>query len=176
MGIAKERKAIDAALDVYREQLDTIPDELFTVTPPGGGWSYAELYSHILQATLGSTISLERCANGQGNPGTKGPTFLGHGVLFFGRFPPVKIKVPDAVEARMPATKLSKEETKNLLIKCRKRIDDTVPLIKNASPKFRYKHPRLGMLNAKQWLKFIRIHALHHLKQMQRIKNKFRKA
>lgn len=175
MGIVKERKAIDAAFDEYREQLDTIPDELFTITPPGGGWSYAEVYSHILQATLGSSTSLERCASGQGEASAKGPNFLGHGVLFFGRFPPVKIKVPKAVEARMPATKLSKEEAKNLLIKCRKRIDDTVPLTKNASPKFRYKHPRLGMLNAKQWLKFMRIHVLHHLKQLRRIKNKFKK-
>jgi hypothetical protein len=59
MNIAKEHKAINAALDIYRAQLDSIPDQFFTVTPPGGGWSYAEVYSHILKATLGSSISLK---------------------------------------------------------------------------------------------------------------------
>jgi len=62
MNIAKERKAINAALDNYRAQLDTVSDEQFAETPVDGGWSYAEVYSHILQATLGSSIALERCA------------------------------------------------------------------------------------------------------------------
>jgi hypothetical protein len=176
MNIAKERKAINAALDNYRAQLDTIPDELFTETPPGGGWSYAEVYSHILQATLGSSINLERCTHGNCASTSKGPTFLGKLVLFVGRFPPVKVKVPEAIAAKIPAEKINKEDAKNLLIKCRKRIDDTTPLIKKSSPDSRNKHARLGMLNAEQWYKFIRIHAEHHLKQLARIKKKFENA
>jgi hypothetical protein len=173
MNIAKEHKAIDAALDIYRAQLDTIPDELFTATPPGGGWSYAEVYSHILKATLGSSISLERCANSNCEPTSGGLTFLGKLMMFTGKFPPVKVKVPKAVADKMPADKISKEDAKNLLIKCRKRIDSTTPLLKDASPYSRSKHPRLGMLNARQWNKFICIHALHHLKQLDRIQKKF---
>lgn len=174
MNLVKERFAIDAALDNYRAQLDVIPDDLFQTTPPGGGWSFAEVYSHILSATLGSSIALEKCASGTCPPTDDGPTFLGRLMMFTGSFPPVKVKVPAAVAAKMPVNKLSKEEVKNLLIKCRKRIDDTVSLVKDASPDSRYKHPRLGMLNAKQWLKFIRIHLQHHLKQLWRIKNKFK--
>jgi hypothetical protein len=173
MNIAKERRAIDAALDNYRAQLETIPDELFTETPPGGGWSYAEVYSHILQATLGSTIALERCTNNNCPPTTKRLTFLGNLMMFIGRFPPVKVKVPKAVEAKMPANKIGKEDAKNLLIKCRKRIDETTALLKQSSSNARYKHPRLGMLNAKQWFKFIRIHLQHHLMQLERIAKKF---
>lgn len=176
MSITTERKNIEATFDTYRSRLDTIPDDLFIVTPPGGGWSYAEVYSHILQANLGSSIALEKCTLSNCKPTSKGRTVLGFLVLSFGRFPPVRVKVPQAVAATMTVKKISKEEAKNLLIKCRKRIDDTVPLTKNSSPKFRYKHPRLGMLNAKQWLKFMRIHVLHHLKQLRRIKNKFKKA
>jgi len=176
MNIAKERKAIDAALDNYRAQLDTIPDEQFTETPPGGGWSYAEVYSHILQATLGSSIALERCVHNNCRPTTKGLTFLGRLMMFTGRFPPVSVKVPKAVDAKMPATKISKEDAKNLLIKCRKRMDETMPYIKGSTPNSRHKHPRLGMLDAKQWFKFIRIHAQHHLNQLRRIRKKFQPA
>lgn len=173
MNLIKERKAIDFTLDNYRAQLDIIPDEQFTETPPGGGWSFAEVYSHILQATLGSSIALERCTHDNCAPTSKGLTFLGRLVMFTGSFPLVRLKVPAALAAKMPANKISKEEAKNLLIKCRKRIDDTTPLLKDSSPDSRYKHPRLGMLNAKQWFKFIRVHLQHHLKQLERIRNKF---
>jgi hypothetical protein len=173
MNIAKERKAIDDALDNYRAELDKIPDEFFTKTPPGGGWSYAEVYSHILKATLGSTIALERCTHNNCEPTKKGLSILGHYVLLTGTFPPVKTKMTEALAAKMPAEKISKEDAKNLLVKCRKRVDDINPLIKNAPEAARYKHPRLGLLNAGQWFKFIRIHLNHHLKQLQRIENKF---
>lgn len=173
MNIVKERFAIDTALDDYRSQLDSIPDDVFQTTPPGGGWSFSEVYSHILMATLGSSIALEKCANGC-PPTEDGVNFLGRLMMFTGSFPPIKTKLPAAVAAKMPVSKLSKEEAKNLLIKCRKRVDDAVMLVKSASPDSRYKHPRLGMLNAKQWFKFIRIHLEHHLKQLRRIKNKFR--
>jgi hypothetical protein len=176
MNIAKERKAIDTALDNYRAKLDIIPDEQFTETPPGGGWSYAEVYSHILQATLGSSIALERCVHNNCHPTTKGLTFLGRFMMLTGRFPPVRVKVPTAVDAKMPATKISKEDAKNLLIKCRKRMDETMPYIKDSTKNSRHKHPRLGMLDGKQWFKFIRIHAEHHLNQLRRIEKKFQPA
>jgi hypothetical protein len=172
MNIAKERKAIDVALDDYRAKLDTMPDEVFTEAPPGGGWSYAEVYSHIMKATLGSCIALERCSHGNCEPTKKGLNLMGRYIMLTGSFP-VRLKVPEALAAKMPAEKMSKEDAKNLLIKCRKRIEDTSPLIKGSSPKFRYKHPRLGMLTAGQWFKFIRIHLYHHLKQLKRIEKKF---
>ncbi|HWZ15510.1 MAG TPA: DinB family protein [Mucilaginibacter sp.] len=172
MNITRERFAIEAALDSYRSQLDLIPDDVFQTTPAAGGWSFAEVYSHILMATLGSTIGLEKCANGC-PPTEDGLTFLGRLMMFTGSFPPIKTKLPAAVAAKMPVSKISKEEAKNLLIKCRKRVDDAVMLVKSAPPDSRYKHPRLGMLNAKQWFKFIRIHLEHHLKQLRRIKKSF---
>jgi hypothetical protein len=173
MNLLKERKAIDEALDSYRAQLDNIPDELFTVTPKGDGWSFAEVYSHILQATVGSAIALDRCVNNNCKPTNNRLTFLGRLMMFTGRFPPVKVKVPKAVDAKIPALKIDKEEAKNLLVKCRKRIDELTPLVNDALPSAKHKHARLGALDAKQWFKFIRIHLQHHLKQLDRIRKKF---
>lgn len=171
MNIPQEHKAIEAALDNYRARLGAIPDELFSETPPGGGWSYAEVYSHIFPATLASFIGLERCTFGNCAPTSKGINFFGRIVMFLGRLP-VKLKVLPAVAAKMPVNKITKEEAKNLIIKCRKRVDSILPLLKTASPHSRYKHPRFGMLNAMEWFKFIRIHLQHHLKQLDRIKRK----
>ncbi|AYL97500.1 DinB family protein [Mucilaginibacter celer] len=176
MNIAKERKAIDAALDEYRRWLDLIPDEQFDITPADGSWSYAEVYSHIMQATLGSSIALERCTHGNCEPNKKGLTLAGRFVMFFGALPPAKVKVPAEVNAKVAVNKISKEDAKNLIIKCRRRMDTTMPLIKASLPINKYKHPRLGMLNARQWFKFIRVHLQHHLNQLERIENKFTKA
>jgi len=74
----------------------------------------------------------------------------------------------------MPAEKISKEEAEKLLEKCHKRLLMVIPLLNNASKNSRFKHPRLGMLNAEQWFKFIRIHAQHHLKQLDRIDKKIK--
>ncbi|WP_428328565.1 DinB family protein [Mucilaginibacter sp.] len=174
MNLLTEQKAIDTALDDYRAQLDLIPDDLFTVTPPGGGWSYAEVYSHILKATLKSCIAMERCTHSNCEPTKKGLSFWGYYTMLMGSFPPLKIKEPPKVAEKMPAEKISKEEAKNQLIKCRKRIDEIALLVYNSSDEARIKHPRLGVLNARQWLKFIRIHLQHHINQLHRVENKFR--
>ena len=173
MTTTKEQKTINAALDNYLLQLDEIPDELFMVTPPGGGWSYAEVYSHILKSTIGSSIAAEKCANNKAPSNTGGLNFAGRLMMLTGRFPPVKVKVPQAVSDKLTVEKISKEEARNLLLKCRKRIDTVSPLVEASLPNSRSKHPRIGMLNAKQWFKFIRIHCVHHLKQLKRIKKSF---
>jgi DinB superfamily len=173
MNITKEQKAIAAPLDTYRAKLDEIPDDLFTITPAGGGWSFAEVYSHILKATLGSSIALEKCANNKTPTDSGGLTFFGKLMMFTGQFPPIKVKVPKSVSDKLTVDKISKEDAKSLLVKCRKRIDTVAPLIETSLPNARVLHPRLGMLNAQQWFKFIRIHAFHHLKQLERIKKKF---
>lgn len=173
MSILKEHKAIEAVLDNYRTQLDSIPDDLFDVTPPKGGWSYAEVYSHIMQATMAASIALERCTHGTAKPVKGGLNFWGFYVMLTNRFPPLKLKVPKSVEAKMPTTKISKEEAKNWIVKCRKRMDDMATLINTTPTLRRSQHPRLGTLNAAQWLKFIRVHLQHHIKQLERIKKEF---
>jgi hypothetical protein len=170
MNIPQQRLAIDDALDSYRNQLDIIPDDLFDVTPPNGGWSFAEVYSHILQATIGSTVAAERCANGTCAPTTEGINLIGRFALFFDYMPRVKATEEGA---RIPVKKLNKEEARNLLIKCRTRIETITPKVIDAKPLSRFKHSRLGMLNAQQWFRFILVHLNHHLKQIDRIKNKF---
>ncbi len=176
MGIGSQRKEIETVLDIYRERLDTIPDEIFNVTPPGGGWSYGEVYSHILQADIGSTIAIEKCTLNSCVPTSKGRSLIGMMVLSFGRFPPIKVKMPKSVGDKIPVKNISKEEARNLIIKCRKRINDVTPLIHDTSKHNKVNHPRLGMLNARQWLKFILIHSKHHLKQLNRIQKKFHSA
>lgn len=166
MKINQERKRIDEALDNYRHWLDEIPDEQFDLTPPNGGWSYAEVYSHILQSDFGSLIAAEKCARKTGTLTNKSANLFGKFVLFTGIFPRVKT----SVELSSKTKKITKEEARNLLIRVRSRLDCVMELLHNASKDYKMKHPRMGMLNAEQWLKFTRIHSEHHLKQLERVK------
>lgn len=170
MNVAEERRIIEQALDNYRRWLDTVTDEQFTQKPPIGGWSYAEVYDHIMKATLGATIALERCTHNNCPPTKKGVTLVGWYLLLMESFPPFKTTVPESVAAKMAPKKIDTEEAKNLIIKARKRIEGIAGLVAAAPKTARWQHPRMGMLNAKQWFKFIRIHLLHHLKQLERIK------
>jgi len=171
MNIAEEHQKINAALDEYRHWLDEIPDEEFTETPPIGGWSYAEVYSHIMQANLGSSIAAEKCCRKTGVITNKGMNWKGKLVFLLGSFPPGKRKAPASLDAI--TKKISKEDARNLIIKLRKRVDEIVHLAAHAPTDSKIAHPGLGMLTAPQWLKFIRIHTRHHLKQLNNIQKSF---
>ena len=175
MNIIDENQAIEQTLAIYSQKLDTISDEYFKQSPPGGGWSFAEVYSHVLKATLGCTVTIEKCSNNNVAATNKGATFFGWYVMLLGVFPPIKVKVPAAIAAKIPAEKMSIEEAKLMIDKCKKRLGTVLPLLGNASPDSKIKHPRLGMLNAQQWFKFTRIHAQHHLAQLDRIERKIKK-
>jgi hypothetical protein len=173
VNLSKEHHLLTTILNNYRTQLDIIPDDEFDVTPPSGDWSCAEVYSHIMQATIFASITLERCTHSTSKPVKGGINFWGRYVMFTNRFPPIKTKVPESVEAKMPALKISKEEAKNLIIKCHKRMDEMAALIQSTPSERRSQHPRLGTLSAIQWFKFIRIHLQHHFRQLEKIKREF---
>jgi hypothetical protein len=172
MTIGETRKKIEQVLDIYRNRLDNIHDDLFMVRPPGGGWSCSEVYCHILRADLSSTVAIEKCTLNNCMPTSKGRTFIGLAVLSFGRFPPFRVKTPKEIAEKNPVRNITKEEARNLIIKCRKRLEEVVPLIHSSSKHKRIRHARMGMLNARQWLKFILIHSKHHLKQLDRVEKK----
>ena len=171
MSIASDKKALEESLAAYRKKLDEIPDEQFNQTPPGGGWSYGQVYCHILQANLGSFTAIEKCINGTGQIDNKRLGILASLIFLTGRFPPIRIKAPKSIAAMV--TNMDKEEARNNIIKVKKRIDQLIGAISKSSSFIKVKHPRLGMLNAKQWLRFINIHTRHHLKQLERINKKF---
>ena len=172
MNVNNEHKAITDALDTYRHWLDEIPEEQFGQTPPIGGWSYAEVYSHILQASLGSSVAAEKCCRKTGVTTSKGLNLKGMFVFLMGSFPPGKRQAPPAVAAL--TKKIDKEEARNLIVRLRKRVEELAALMHHGGNNDnKISHPGLGMLNGPQWFKFLRIHLQHHIKQLKRIQNSF---
>jgi len=166
MNINNTTESILKIVDKYYEFLNGMDEDQFQKCPAEGAWSYSEVYSHILYTDTGGLIAIERCMNDTKSSSGRlqWQTWL---ILFFGMFPPGKIKAPEKIAAKVQ--KITTEEARNGIIKLRERISEIAYLVKKSSPKQKIRHLRLGFLNAGQWLRFIEIHSLHHLKQLKRI-------
>ena len=171
MNTAKIKVSLQHIVKYYKSKLSVYKDEIFQVTPPINGWSYSEVYSHIFDASLLSIIALENAANGKGED--KPTHFAVKLILFFGAFPPAqKYKVPNRLVDRIK--KISKTEALDYIIEFESALEKAYPKVAGANLHSKTKHPRLGYLNAKQWLRFIEIHLKHHLKQLERIEKSFK--
>ena len=167
MSVIARQGSILRSLEKYSSLLEELTEEEFQQCPSEGVWSYAEVYSHILKANLASLIAAEQCINGTAAKSHARTHWMVRLILFFGRFPPGKYKVPASIAGF--TAQITKEEARNLIVKFRSRLADISPRIAKATPFHKVKHPRLGLFNASQWFRFIQIHTLHHQKQLDRI-------
>jgi len=170
MIIESLRLSLQHVAAAYRDKLTEIPDYEFQKTPYVGGWSYSEVYSHIWDASLLSLRAMEDIWKGKGV--LKPTAFTVKVILFYGAFPPAKrYKVPKRLESRVKV--ISKQEAAAFITKFLEQLDKDIPGIYTSDAALKTPHPRLGYLNAKQWLRFIEIHLKHHLKQIKRIEKTF---
>lgn len=170
MNAAKIKVSLHQIVAAYKAKLSSYPNEIFQLTPPINGWSYSEVYSHIFDASLLSLIALVNSASGKGE--NKPTHFIVKLILLLGSLPPAKkYKVPKRLIERVK--KISKTEAMDFILEFEKALENAYPLIATANKTLKTKHPRLGYLNAKQWLRFIEIHLKHHLKQLERIEKSF---
>lgn len=164
MNPSKTYQLIIKIVGKYSAQLAIMQEKDFQVSPPMGGWSYSEVYSHIFDSSLLSLMAVAKCSNGQGE--NKPSTLAAQLVLLLGWLP--KVKVPSKLADRVK--KIDQQAAQQLITAFELALSEIYPHIAQAKPNAKVKHPRLGYLNATQWLKFIAIHFNHHLKQLQRIK------
>ncbi len=172
MSIEANYKSLLRAVSRYENLLSEVSEEDFIQSPDDGGWSYSETYSHIFQSNLFSLLAIEKCIAGIGSPNRKRIHWLAWLILFFGGFPPVKLKAPEKIAAM--TTKISREDALILINKFKTRLGEIKAKISNANSYQKTKHPRLGLLNGKEWLRFIEVHNVHHTRQLKRISRKLR--
>lgn len=171
MNTAKIKTSIIKIVEVYKRKLSSYSDADFQKIPPILGWSYSEVYAHIFDVSLLSLMALDDAAKGKGEH--KPTHFAVKLILFFGSFPPAKkYKVPKSLASRVK--KISKPEATNFINEFELNLASSYPSIAGADQNSKIKHPKLGYLNAEQWLRFIEIHLNHHLQQLNRIEKSFK--
>jgi hypothetical protein len=162
--------SIGKIVDAYEAKLASVDAEEFTQTPSIGGWSYSEVYAHIFDSSLLSLQAVQKCLNGEGL--VEKTHFGAKVILFFGMLPPGKrYKVPKRLADR--TKKIDFATAEQFISDFGFQLAKITPQLEKNSSTAKVAHPRLGFLNAKQWLRFIEIHLNHHLKQLRRIEKSF---
>lgn len=170
MNALKVYQAIGNVVASYNQKLDAIAEDVFVTQPPIGGWSYSEVYSHIFDASLLSLMALQKAANGEGDKGAT--PFAVRLILFLGFLPPMmKFKVPNRMAGRVK--KITKMAARQFIVDFELQLTKNYPKVTSAVANSKVKHPKMGYLDAKQWLRFIEIHLKHHLKQIERIEKSY---
>lgn len=168
MSIERNYRSLINAVAFYENLLNEVSEDVFIKNPPDGSWSYSETFSHIFTSGLLSLSAVQSCLDGKAIENKKPIFWTARMILFFGSFPPGKIKAPKRIAALVK--KISKKEAEELLLKFKAKLNEIQEQIHLADSKQKVEHPRLGFLNAKQWIRFIEIHTIHHTKQLNRIK------
>ena len=158
--------SIQATTAAYRNRLKGFMPDKFDLSPAAGGWSYSEVSAHIFDLSILSLEAVDRCLSPEAKQ-RKTP-LITRAILFFGAFPPaMKFKVPRQFESRVK--KISIAEATGLMDAFELKLEGYAEKLNQADRKLKTAHPRLGYLNAMQWLRFTEIHLKHHLKQLNRI-------
>jgi hypothetical protein len=170
MSAAQVFTSIQKVTFAYKQKLAQVPEHHFQQSPERGGWSYSEVFNHIFDLSALSLNELDKCLSGRGKK--KRTHWVTRLILFFGRLPPgIKFKVPKLLAPRVK--KVTKDEASDMINTFLIQLQPFGKTIEQANARIKTPHPRLGFLNAHQWLRFIEIHLKHHLKQLNRIDKRF---
>lgn len=153
------------SLKTYRTVLDGVSDFDFQSQVKVDHWSYGQVFSHIFGTSQMILLGLEDWENKSTAESTE-PTWISRIILFLGVLPG-RIKAPKTIEEMVQ--NISKDEAAIQLRNFTQTLDRVMLLLPTIPKDRKFKHPKLGMLNAKEWLRFIEIHTRHHEKQLLRM-------
>lgn len=141
--------------------LDAPDDVLFEANEAVSDWSPARHLYHIWLANGRSLKAAVLMAQGQLPLEDGGsPNATGRKVLAEERFVRGQSEAPDNVR---PPVSVAREELAETFQRSRAKLDALAPhLDALAGVTQRLEHPRLGLLDGPEWLRFVRIHSEHH--------------
>ncbi len=135
---------------------------LFGVVPEVSGWSAAQHLHHVAVMNERILTWLMQCCENQAETSSEGrPNALGLALLAMGRLPRGRGEAPRSF--RPPAT-LTPADLGEALTRSRALLTALEPYLPGLPHlKARQHHAVFGKLSSPQFLRFARIHALHHL-------------
>ncbi|MCP4522272.1 MAG: DinB family protein [Cytophagales bacterium] len=140
----------------------------------GTSWSIGQLYEHLTTTTLEKQLKAVNDCIEQQNGDTKGyKSFWGLLTFSFGKYLPFRQKLDEHHQVK-PVQPKEIMDVRNASIKVLKEMNEYSQKIEKLSKedlKYKVKHPKFGMLNAKEWYTLVSMHYQHHLKQKYKIDN-----
>jgi len=149
-------------IEAYKNNLQSYSLEHLRHISEQGVWSLGQMYQHLILVAEEYLGKVETCqAAGVEQP--LGKTGAGEQLFKLGGFPPVKIKLPEALDK--PSNSESKEDLADGLEQLRLRMIEWEGKVGVVNPNYKAKHDGFGWLNAREWFDLIDMHFRHHLLQ-----------
>ncbi len=148
-------------------RLAEFPEDKLIAPAADGGWSVAQVITHLAIAEEGSLVYLRKKLEF----GKHGPvSFSSHWRLFLlnaALASPFKFKAP-AIVAEIPLTSFSEAELRWASVR-RSMLDTYLGIPEEHIDHDLFKHPSLGKFNLLQAMRFMRVHCARHIGQIDRI-------
>ena len=165
MTIDELKNAFASTLQAYISALDRYTDEQFSAKPDELEWSLGQMYEHLYGAnTYFFLANVKRCL--EQRKGQEGGEMNANGlnVFKYNSFPPIRVKVPDAVRGPEPVART--REAYKLLFEGTLRDGLALADAAAADPGvYKTLHPVFGWMNAIEWFQSAETHARHHFRQ-----------
>lgn len=136
--------------------------------PSPEAWSIGQVYGHLLETTSAIAnaaipLALDDCARNS----DRKVRWFGKPILWFG-FPPLRFRAPKVL-TQQPAVPEDIAQLRRDFEALVTQLEELSKRTEAARCSGRTKHPRLGYLDAKEWLRFVEVHWAHHLRQKRRL-------
>ena len=137
-----------------------------------GVWSIGQMYDHLLLVAHEYLDSGEQCETAADTAGL-GKSGFGEKLFRNGGFPPVKIRLPDEMNAP-PNNSDSQERLLDRMDELIKRMAHWEVKVDGMDPDRKVEHGGFGWLNAKEWYELVGMHFRHHLMQKRELEGRLR--
>lgn len=151
----------------FQKDLSKYSLEQLTYISKEGVLSIGQMYDHIILVAHEYLDNVEVCA-GLKKEQALGKTAAGERLFREGGFPPVKIRLPDEMNAS-PNNTDTKAELESRLDALKERLASWEPKLNLIHPNFKVEHGGFGWLNAREWYSLVEMHSRHHLRQQKEL-------
>ncbi|WP_341202464.1 DinB family protein [Planomicrobium okeanokoites] len=156
-------------LSIFKNELGKYSQEQLRHIPREGVWSIGQMYDHIILVAHEYIDNAQICASlSECQPFGKTPA--GERLFEDGGFPPIKIRLPDEMNAP-PNNTDSKEILETRMEEVIERLVQWESNLALIHPNKKVEHGGFGWLNAKEWLELVEMHSRHHLRQKKELEN-----
>ncbi|CEG28681.1 DinB family protein [Bacillus sp. B-jedd] len=150
-------------IHTYKNELQKYSLEQLRYISEEGVWSIGQMYDHLIVVAHEYLDNMETCA-ALNEVQPLGKTEFGERLFKNGGFPPIKIRLPDELNAP-PNNSDSREELINRMEQVISRLSLWETKVENINPNYKVKHGGFGWLNATEWYDLVGMHFRHHLRQ-----------
>jgi len=157
-------------LEAFKNDLQNYSVEQLRYISAEGVWSIGQMYDHLIVVAQEYLDDMETCASAQEEQ-TLGKTEFGEKLFQMGGFPPIKIKLPDELNAP-PNNSSTGEELSERLNQVIHRMREWKSKVDDINPNHKVKHGGFGWLNAREWYHLVGMHFRHHLRQKAELEQK----